>query len=212
MIPPGGRLTVPTSPSTNSSAPCQPMKPARVTTNDGRPTRVITRPWNAPMSAPAHSVMRIASPASTWWSTYSTPRIAPQSPLTMPTDRSISPTSSTMNRPTAIVPTAAICRARFDKFCGDRKRSFWVCKMVQMTAKPRITGSRPRSPCRTRPISCCGPSRTQLVAAVRRGRPREAGDSSRAASVVDGLVIRRPPARRRTAPPWRRRRARRWRR
>ena len=45
-----GRLTEPVSPSTDSSAPCQPSRPARVTTNEGIPKVVTMKPLKRPIS------------------------------------------------------------------------------------------------------------------------------------------------------------------
>ena len=46
------------------------------------------------------------------------------SPLTEPTDRSISPTSKIITIPKAITPTAADCIKRLTKFALDKKKGF----------------------------------------------------------------------------------------
>lgn len=67
-------------------------------------------------------------------------------PLTAATERSISPSSSTITTPTAIVPVAAICSIRFVTLSGERKRSFSEKKIAQMMTMPISTGNEPRSP------------------------------------------------------------------
>jgi hypothetical protein len=41
--------------------PFQNSRPARVTTNDGRPIRVMSDPWSSPMAAVATSAAAIAA-------------------------------------------------------------------------------------------------------------------------------------------------------
>ncbi len=53
VIVPSLMFSVPVSPSTYSSAPCQVNRPARVTTNDGTPKPENNMPWTMPMVAPA---------------------------------------------------------------------------------------------------------------------------------------------------------------
>ena len=71
-----------------------------------------------------------------------TPRIAAARPLTEPTDRSISPSSSTSTMPSAIVPTAAHCSVRLTRLRGDRKAGVEAWNTVQMTTRPTTTGRR----------------------------------------------------------------------
>src|SRR6476620_5920233 len=52
---PDCRLIVPVSPSTWSCAPCHPISPASVTTNDGIPKKFTKNPWKAPITMPATS-------------------------------------------------------------------------------------------------------------------------------------------------------------
>ena len=148
---PSVRLMVPVLPSTNSSVPAQPMRPARVTTNDGMPKRVIHVPWNAPIAAPTRRAIATAAGPGMPIFVLSTAMIAAHRPLTMPTVRSISPSSRTKTTPTAMVPTAAICSARLTRFSGLKKAP-WVAyqKRPQMIASPTMTGTWPRSPWVTR--------------------------------------------------------------
>ena len=48
-------------PSINSITPCQPSRPASVTTNDGKPRRVMIVPCSTPIAAHATSATRIAA-------------------------------------------------------------------------------------------------------------------------------------------------------
>ena len=142
---------MPVRPSTWRSAPSQPIRPARVTTNDGMPKRVNQLPWNTPTSVPVKTPASTASGAGTFMFTDSTAITAAHSPLTMPTERSISPSSRTSTTPTEMVPTAAIWIDRFTRLNESRKMPFeayW--KMAQMATRPITTGSWPTSPSRTR--------------------------------------------------------------
>ena len=46
----GGRLIEPVSPSTKQCTPCQPSRPASVTTNDGMPKTVTMNPLKSPIA------------------------------------------------------------------------------------------------------------------------------------------------------------------
>src|SRR5664280_2751648 len=85
------RLIVPSLPSTCNWAPCQPIRPASVTTKAGTPKRVKTNPWKAPIAAPASKASSTAVTAPYPCLTFSTTMIEAHRPLTDPTDRSISP-------------------------------------------------------------------------------------------------------------------------
>jgi len=78
--------------------------------------------------------------------TLSTAVTAAARPLTAPTDRSISPSSSTSTTPTEIVPMAAIWRVRLVRLIAVRKRSLASAKIVQMIASTMSTRSDPSSP------------------------------------------------------------------
>ena len=69
-------------------------------------------------------------------------------PLTEPTDRSISPSSSTKTIPTEIMPVPPMRIDRSERFLGERKALSFHWKTAQMTAMPTITGTAPRSPLR----------------------------------------------------------------
>ena len=81
--------------------------------------------------------------------TNSTPTIAPEKPLTEPTDRSISPTKSTHTMPSEMMPTAHESRARFTRLALDKNTGLSDWKIVQMTISPTTTGSTPTSPALT---------------------------------------------------------------
>ena len=142
------RLSVPVEPSTNSSAPCQAIRPARVTTNDGIRNLVIHSPWNRPIAMPANRAAPTATGPGTPIVTFSTAMTAEARPLTMPTVRSISPSSRTKTTPTAIVPVAALWSARLVRLNGVRNALCGeaIAKIVQMTISPMTTGSWPTSP------------------------------------------------------------------
>jgi hypothetical protein len=103
--------------------------------------------WNSPMAAPAASPAKIARVGSHPFLTDSTAVIDAHTPLTEPTERSISPRSSTSVMPMEIVPTAAICSSRFVRLRDSRKNSDRFAKMIQMIARTRITRTDPSSPC-----------------------------------------------------------------
>ncbi len=104
--PSSGMLMVPLSPSSHSIRPFQPRKPARVTTKAGTPIRAKNQPCRAPMPIPVTTVSSRASQEFTPWSTTKTANSVEARPLTEPTDRSISPSSSTNTRPMASMPVA----------------------------------------------------------------------------------------------------------
>ena len=149
---PSLRLSVPVAPSTNSSAPCQAIRPASVTTNAGIRNLVIHRPWKRPMATPTTSADPTAIGPGTPIVTLRTAITADASPLTMPTVKSISPSSSTNTTPTAIVPVAALWSARFVRLNGVRNELLGevIVKIVQMRTSPMMTGSWPTSPEATR--------------------------------------------------------------
>jgi hypothetical protein len=104
-------------------------------------------PWKSPIAAPAARAAAIAGTAGQPTFTDRLAMIAPASPLTAPTERSISPRSSTNTTPMEIVPTAAICSVRFVRLTAVRKRSCAIAKTVQMIASTIRTRSDPSSPC-----------------------------------------------------------------
>ena len=58
------------------------------------------------------------------WFTQSTPSSAEATPLIEPTERSISPSSSTQTMPSEITPTTEQSKNRFTMLFGDRKIGF----------------------------------------------------------------------------------------
>jgi hypothetical protein len=98
------------------------------------------------MAAPAASPIRMASQPATPWSTLSTATTAAVTPLTAPTDRSISPSSSTSTTPREIVPVAASCSTRLVRLPGVRKLGLAIAKIAQMTATPDEHGQRAQLP------------------------------------------------------------------
>ncbi len=140
------RLTVPEDPRIWSIRPFQARFPARVTTKAGTPTLAKNRPWIRPTIAPPATAATRATHWLTPWVTLSTAKIAAQSPLTEPTERSISPSSSTNTTPMAIMPVPTICWERLDRFWADRKVLLRLPKTAQMMIRARTTGSEPSSP------------------------------------------------------------------
>ncbi|CAM5598359.1 hypothetical protein SGLAM104S_07909 [Streptomyces glaucescens] len=69
-------------------------------------------------------------------------------PLTEPTDRSISPSSSTKTMPTEIMPVPTIVTVMSLMFCADRNAEFRLWKITQMITRPTMTGREPSSPAR----------------------------------------------------------------
>ena len=121
-----------------------------MTTNDGMPKLVKSAPCATPIAIPHSTPAAIARYGSQPCLTLSTAITAAARPLTAPTERSISPSSSTYTTPTEIRPTAVIWSIRLVRLTAVRKRSFWDWKMIQITTTPRITRSDARSPCTNR--------------------------------------------------------------
>ncbi len=101
-----GMLMVPLEPSSHSIRPFQPRKPASVTTKAGTPILAKKNPCSAPMPIPVMIVRTSASQPFIPWLTTKTANRVDARPLTEPTDRSISPSSSTKTRPMASMPVA----------------------------------------------------------------------------------------------------------
>ena len=78
------------------------------------------------------------------------PIAAAHTPLAVPADRSISPSSSTQ---TKAIPSRMIGAAwviRFARFVLVRNLSLTLAKMIKSTTRPPMAGSMPTSPPRTR--------------------------------------------------------------
>ena len=180
LVMPGSvMLIVPSLPSTASSAPCHPSSPARVTTNEGIPSRVDKVPCSRPIVAPTARPARIAGHAPQPDLTERVAVTAAARPLTAPTERSISPSSSTSTTPTEIVPTAAIWRARLVRLTAVRKRSLAIVKIVQMTTSTSTTRSEPRSPSTSRRAAS-----RRLTRSAARPAPGPAGVTSPGSGVA----------------------------
>ena len=117
---------MPVSPSTSSWNPGHASRPAKVTTKDGTPKRVNTEPWNSPIAVPAATPAAIARYGDQPCFTLSTAMIAAHRPLTAPTERSISPSSSTSTMPIETSPTAVIWSTRLDRLTELMKRGSWA--------------------------------------------------------------------------------------
>ena len=131
-----------------------------------------------------------------------TPRMAAARPLTEPTDRSISPSSSTSTMPMAMVPTAALCRVRLTRLRAERKSLFRLWKTAQMMIRPTTTGSEPRSPLRSRLREDAETAPLTPREAISRSSWRSAGSAAGSlldpagppgCSGVGGVVLTRTP-------------------
>ncbi len=103
-----------------------------------------------PNTAPTASAATIASHTGQPVLTQSTPTMADASPLTDPTERSISPTIRMQTIPSAMIPTVEASNSMLARLLGDRKIGFRAENTVQMITSPTTTGSDPRSPDFTR--------------------------------------------------------------
>ena len=80
-------------------------------------------PWKRPIARPTRSANRIDDQPVQPCLVFSTAMMAAARPLTTPTERSISPSSSTSTTPVAMMPTAVIWRNRLVMFPEVRKFS-----------------------------------------------------------------------------------------
>ena len=94
-----------------------------MTTNDGTRKKVTKKPWKRPTPRPTSSAARIAAQPGQSFLTLSTAITEAARPLTMPTDRSISPSSSTRTTPVAMIPSPAIWSIRLVRLPAVRKFS-----------------------------------------------------------------------------------------
>ena len=83
----------------------------------------MKEPWKRPIAVPTSTPTRIAAQPGQPWLTVSTAMQAAATPLTIPTDRSISPSSSTSTTPTAMMPSDVIWSMRLVRFPEVRKFS-----------------------------------------------------------------------------------------
>jgi hypothetical protein len=89
-----------------------------VTTNEGTRAFVMISPWSSPIAEVAASATAIAAHQGQFVSAGRSRRvmITAPTPLTKPTERSISAIRSTKTTPIAIVAMPAVCRSRLTKF------------------------------------------------------------------------------------------------
>ena len=119
------------------------------------PNRVSAKPYSSPIAIATTDASTTSTIQFQPCRTDSTPTRAPDSPLTDPTDRSISPTSSTHTMPSEMMPTAQESSVRFTRFALDRNIGLSDWKMVQIRRSPTTTGSAPTSPARTLRQNAC---------------------------------------------------------
>ena len=94
----------PPLPRISSITPCRPSRPARVTTNEGRPSLVMIVPCTAPMAAQVSKpTMMAAHHGHAHDSFTSSAMTTPPTPLTNPMERSISPRSRAKTSPMASI-------------------------------------------------------------------------------------------------------------
>ena len=139
-------------PRTMMATPSRISSPPRVTMNDGIRSRATSVPWMTPTAAQASSVTMIAAHhgqfAPVGWTSSATMTLP--SPMTRPTDRSISPRSRAKISAIASSMYTVLCSKRLTRFCADRNFEFAIWKPTATTTRPRITGRTPLSPPRTR--------------------------------------------------------------
>ena len=145
---------MPTSdpPRTMIATPSRISSPPRVTMNDGIFSRATSVPWMAPNAAQASSVTMIAAHHGQFapvGCTSSATTTLP-SPMTRPTDRSISPSSRAKISAIASSMYTVLCSKRLTRFCADRNFEFAIWKPTATTTRPRTTGRTPLLPPRTR--------------------------------------------------------------
>ncbi len=92
-----------------------------MTTNEGTRNRLMIVPWISPIRRPTTSAPAMATYHGSPCSTDSRAMTTAATPLTNPTDRSISPRSRTKTMPMAMTVICAICRSRLTKLRGLRK-------------------------------------------------------------------------------------------
>jgi hypothetical protein len=152
----------------------------------GTPNLVYKAPYASPTTTPMTRAATIARASGQLLLTMPTAMIAAARPLTEPTERSISPRSSTSTMPMAIVPTAALWRVRLTRLRLERNESFMIWKAPQMTTSPMTTGNDPRSPLFRRDTKAANHPRTPWEA-MRRSSCRS--DGSGAAVVSAGTSV-----------------------
>ena len=191
-------MTVPLSPMSSRTAPFHASRPANVTTKEGTPSFVMITPCSRPMPMPAASATTSAAgqPNTLWLSgKVSRATSTPATPLTKPTDRSISPSSSTNTIPMPMVAKAAAWTMRLTKLPAVRKFEFWVWKTIAMMISPTTIGSEPSSPDLT-------PTHQPRAYSARLWGPTAAaaGAPGPPSTGAGAVALMRSPPRRRRAP------------
>ena len=93
---------VPLERRTVNWTPCQVSNPARVTTKLGKPNFVTKKPFDKPIAAATATPIAIELAGDQPLDTFKLIMIEAASPLTTPTDKSISPISNIKTEPVAI--------------------------------------------------------------------------------------------------------------
>src|SRR5215472_3437307 len=134
------------------ATPSRISSPPRVTMNDGILRRATSVPWMAPNAAQASNATMIAAhhgQSAPLGCTSSATMTLP-SPMTRPTERSISPRSRAKISAIASNMYMLLCSNRLTRFSGDRNFGFATWKLTATTTMARTTGRTPLSPPRTR--------------------------------------------------------------
>ena len=142
--------TLPPSPMISSTVPWKARKAARVTTNDGIPTRATSEPMAVPMSRPTARATSTARGHDQPQSVSRVASTAAQTPLVNPADRSISPSSRTNTSPMAITVMGAPWVSRLAKLPAEKNTGRSSEKTITSTIRPNTAGREPMSPPRTR--------------------------------------------------------------
>ena len=142
--------TLPPSPMISSTVPWKARNAARVTTNDGIPTRATSVPMVVPMSRPTSRAAATPSGHDQPQSVSTVASTAAQTPLVNPADRSISPSSRTNTSPMAITVMGAPWVSRLAKLPAEKNTGRRIEKTITSTTSPNTAGREPMSPPRTR--------------------------------------------------------------
>ena len=141
---------VPPSPASSSKIPWKAKNAAKVTTNEGIPSRATNVPSKKPRRTPT-AILATRATYQGWPSlVIKITRTAPVTPAVYPAERSISPNNKTKTSPIAITITAAAWVIRLAKFPGVKNTLDIDPKTKHSTTRPRIAGNEPMSPAFTR--------------------------------------------------------------
>ncbi len=170
-----------------SSRPNPPRYPASVTTNEGSLSLVMMMPSNPAKAALNASPVTTASHRGRFEESIQSVITAPRAAL-YPTDRSISPSSSTKTSAMPNVTMNAAWVMRLTRLPADRNSELRTWKYTTITIRPMTTGSAPLSPPRTRRHQICAYSPSEL--AIRSGlavAARAAASGAAACSLSDSV-------------------------